>query len=215
MLNSNHTPYHLDGSLRRRLWFLGFCDYYHAADDVHGVKEHTPAMEFKNALVTGYDEREKNLLYNFLAQCVVCYLKFKEKVESPMQSITNRNIQSKIGDRFREWAEDYFTPDKLNTLLVRNEIWESYIENFSDKERRGMTNDKWFKDKLEYFAILKGWLLNPDDIIGTNKDNLTRKRIRFQADGKWIEQIYFRTFNPNFDEKEGETSQNSDDSTPF
>jgi len=192
MINSNHTPYHLDAALRRRLWFLGFCDYYHAANEIKGVKEYTPSMEFVKDLVVGYNDVEKNMMYNFLAQCLVTYLKFQTKIESPLDSIMQRNIRDKVGERFIEWAEDFFTEDKLNVNLKRNDLWDAYLTSFSPNEQKTMKNDKWFKEKISTYALYKGFKFNPADVIGTGKDDLTRNRIRVKEGDKWVEYIHLR-----------------------
>jgi len=192
IMNSNHAVRNLDASLRRRMWFAGFCDYYHAANAVYAVQEHTPFMEFGKNLMTDYTPEEKNKLFNFLAQCVVTYLKFREKIESPASFVERRNMQREIGDSFLEWAEDYFMDDKLNSELVRDDVFNNFISTFTEKEQKFIKNDNKFKKKLEVFAVFKGWELNPLEMI-TNKDDVKRRRIRKNKDGKKIEYIYFRT----------------------
>jgi len=216
MINSNHTPYRLDPSLRRRLWFIGFSDYYHAADEMSGKKEHTPAMEFDIDLVKGYKEEDKNLLYNFLAQCLQVYLKFRTKIESPIEQIMNRNILEQIGERFADWAEDFFIENNLDNLVSRNFAWDNYSKIFSEKELKTMKNDKWFKEKLEKWCMTKGYIFNPYDVIGDNNDDKKRKRIRKYEDGVWVEYFYLRAQKQ--DEKQEYNEQPTDftkDELPF
>ncbi len=190
--SSNHGIGNLDGSLRRRLWFVGFSDFYHAADPNHGIKEYSPKMEFGKNLVADYDNRELNEFFNFLAQCVVVYLRFRDKIESPSEFIEKRNILRKVGDALAEWADDYFVPELLNILLNRDEVFESFTKSLSDKNAKFYSNDRKWKEKLELFCHSKGWVLNPPESL-INEDERSRRRIRRQVDGKRVEYLFVQT----------------------
>jgi len=122
---SNHPIDKFDASLRRRTWFVGFSDYYHPEDLRIGVVERSPRTEFGKNIPGDFTQEEMNKFYNFMAYCLHTYMKFRIRINPPMESIEKRNIQRIITDEFIWWADDYFTEDKLNTPVNRTDIFEA------------------------------------------------------------------------------------------
>jgi DNA primase len=175
-VTSNHAPVSFDSSLRRRTWFMAFSNYYHPEDIINGYSESSPFKEFGKNLIVDYDESEMNKFYNFMVSCLHFYLKFRERINPPMESIDRRTIQRSIGDDFITWAEDYFTPERLNVNLEKNEVFKAYQQTMPEKIRDTM-KIRNFKNKLLLYCQYAKYIFNPVDLM-SSKSEFERNEIR-------------------------------------
>jgi hypothetical protein len=181
-MTSNHAVSNFDASLRRRIWFLAFCNYYHPEDSLRGVEERSPRTEFGKNLIKDYNEDEMNRFYNFMIGCLNTYLKFKSRINPPMESIEKRNIQRILGDEFIYWAEDYLTLEKIGTDLDKYELIEAYKKTMPEKFA-DLLKMRTFKEKLQMYCEFKGLIFNPPDLLTTESER-ERNEIRKFQDGK-------------------------------
>ncbi|MDR2962752.1 MAG: hypothetical protein LBU90_03805 [Bacteroidales bacterium] len=180
--SSNHAPKNFDGPLKRRFWFTGFCDYYHGDDPVQGIKEFSPYTEFGKNIPIDYTENEMNEFYNFMAQCLHTYLKFREKVNPPMDMIEQRILRRELTEEFIFWAEDFFQPDKLNCNIDSAEIFNAYKNSMPEQYAKHAKMSK-MKEKLITFCRFKRWLFNPPHLLLTETEK-SRNVIRGYENGR-------------------------------
>lgn len=205
---SNHGIRNFDASLRRRTWFTAFSSYYHPEDPMKGLRERSPYTEFKKNLITGYDEKEMNLFYNFMLQCLQTYIKFRTRIQPPMGQIEKRNIQRAITDEFIWWAEDYFNEERLNTLFNKHEAFESYKATLSEKIAK-IIKINTFKSRLIQFCQYKEWVFNPEYLLKTESDR-ERNEIRQKINNEDVYYFYISTEQVSKEEE----SDNIDDDLP-
>ena len=175
-VSSNHAPGEFDGPLKRRLWFTGFCDYYHGADAGAGLKEFSPYTEFGKNLLIDYTEKEMNQFYNFMAQCLHTFLKFRERINPPIDMIEQRILRRTLSEEFIQWAEDFFQPDKLNTNIDKEEIMESYKTTLPPAFANNAKHSK-LKAKIQTYCRYKKWVFNPAQMLTTESEK-SRNEIR-------------------------------------
>lgn len=211
---SNHSIKKFDNSLRRRTWFNAFCDYYHS-DDGRGTSLRSPFTEFGKNIPGDYNEEEMNKFYNFMAGCLHIYLKFRHRIQPPMELIEKRNIQREITDEFIWWADEWFTEDRLNVNIDRQEAYDAYQLSIPEKFR-GSMKPKTFKERLQLYCRYTStkdveYIFNPDDLMKTESE---RKRgdIREYRAGADVYCIHIRTvkgFSPH-PQSDNKVSENFD-----
>jgi hypothetical protein len=173
---SNHPIDKFDASLRRRTWFVGFSDYYHAEDLRSGVVERSPRTEFGMNLPHDLSPEDMNRFYNFMTYCLHTYLKFKTRINPPMENIEKRNIQRAITDEFIWWADDFFTPERLNTAINKQDIFEAWRSTLSDSAQK-VVRLKTLREKVILYCDFKGYEFCPDDVLSTPSER-ERREIR-------------------------------------
>lgn len=172
---TNYVPANFDPSSDARLLYMVFGDYYHqkTADDDQGYLETRSIRDDfqKNLFGADYSDQEWNADQNFLLQCLQFYLTFSDhpvKLQPPMDNIITRNLLSRMGDNFREWAEAYFSPDggNVNRLAPREEAYNDFIR--VGKPRSNWTM-KGFSKSVEVFAQWAPWIeeINPQEYQNT------------------------------------------------
>jgi len=192
---SNHGIRNFDSSLRRRTWFIAFSSYYHPEDKMKGMSERSPLTEFGKNLLSDYTPEEMNKFYNFMAQCLQTYLQFRERVQPPMDAIERRNIQRSIGDDFIWWADDYFSADKLNCNIDRNQVFEDYKATLPEKIAK-VIKTRTFKSRLLQYCQFKGYIFNPEELLKSPTEK-ERNEIREYREGSDIYCFHIRTDNEN------------------
>ena len=190
---SNHGIKNFDASLRRRTWFTAFSSYYHPEDPMKGLKERSPYTEFKKNLISDYTPEEMNLFYNFMLQCLQTYLKFRVRIQPPMNQIEKRNIQRAITDEFIWWAEDYFNENRLNTLVNKHEAFDAYRGTLNEKVAK-MIKINTFKSRLIQFCQYKEWVFNPEYLLKTESDK-ERNEIREKVNNEDKYYYYIATLS--------------------
>lgn len=188
---SNHAIKQFDASLRRRTWFTAFTDYYHSDDPDRGLRERSPYTQFGKNLIQDYTEEEMNAFYNFMLNCIQMWHKLNVRVQPPMKQIEKRNLQRAITDEFIWWCEDYFTEDKLNCLINKQEAFEDYKKTLSPRIAE-VIKMQTFKTKLMQYCRYKEWVFNPEKLLisPTDKD---RNDIRKKENGKLVYYFYIDT----------------------
>lgn len=208
---SNHGIKNFDASLRRRTWFTAFSSYYHPEDPMKGLKERSPYTEFRKNLITDYTPAEMNKFYNFMMQCLQAYLKFRVRIQPPMDQIEKRNIQRAITDEFIWWAEDYFNEERLNTLVNKHEAFEAYKATLNEKVAK-MIKINTFKTRLIQFCQYKEWIFNPEYLLKSESER-ERNEIRVK-EGNEDKYFYYISSYPVVDPEEN-TENNEEDLPPI
>lgn len=190
--SSNHAIREFDNSLRRRIWFTAFSDYYHSADPSAKLTLRNPATEFGKNLIQDYTEAEKNEFYNFMLTCMHVYIKHQVAIQPPMHDIEQRNIQRQIGDDFIYWAEEYFAVDiHRDAYINKSEAFEEYKMSLP-KRAQDSVKMQTFKSRLIQFCEYKGWEFNPEEFLQTESDR-KRNEIHRKEGGADIYLFYIRT----------------------
>ena len=187
IFTSNHAINGFDASLRRRTWFTAFSDYYHADDMQRGLKERSPYTEFGKNLISDYTPEEMNEFYNFMLNCLAVWMKIHTRIQPPMKAIDKRILQRALSDEFLFWAEEYFTDDKLNTLVDKQDTFEAYKATLNPKFA-AMIKMKTFKQKLIQYCTYRDWKFNPDRLLTTVSEK-ERNDIHRKVNGE--EHYYF------------------------
>lgn len=169
---SNHAIKKFDDSLRRRIQFVSFSDYYHSANSESGLKERSPRTEFGRDLLKQYDGHDWNLFYNFMLQCVVAYMRYG-LLEPDMPDINSRIRKAQIGLDFLDWADDYFD-GKFNQILDDEVCYNAYKAALSRKEE-SWAKKKTFTKKVIGWCEIRGYFYNPDWYM-QNRSDTERKR---------------------------------------
>ena len=169
---SNHAIKKFDDSLRRRIQFVSFSDYYHSANSESGLKERSPRTEFGRDLLKQYDDHDWNLFYNFMLQCVVAYMRYG-LIEPDMPDINARIRKAQIGLDFLDWADDYFD-DKFNQILDDEVCYLAYKAALSRKEE-SWAKKKTFTKKVIGWCEIRGYAYNPEWFMQSRSDT-ERKR---------------------------------------
>lgn len=174
---SNHAISRFTGSLRRRIFFCEFSDYYHSANE-KGLKEMSPKIEFGRDFFTDYSEEDYNTFYNFMLQNVQLYLK-RGLIETDMTNIEERQKRYTIGLDFIDWADVYFQ-DKFNMNVDKEEAFIDFKNSLSQRSQ-SFVKKKTFTKKLQLWCEIKGYTYNPEEIM-RYKSETERKRneIRWQ-----------------------------------
>lgn len=174
---SNHAISRFYGSLRRRIQFCGFSDYYHSENPETGLKENSPKIEFGRNLLFDYSDEDMNTFYNFMLQCVQLYLRYG-LIEADMGDIEKRQKENKIGMDFIDWADNYFE-DRLDQDINKELAFIAYKESLS-KYGSGYVKKNTFTKKLIWWCEIRGYEYNPGWYM-ENKSMTERKRneVRF------------------------------------
>lgn len=191
IFTSNHAIKGFDASLRRRTWFTAFTDYYHADDVQRGLKERSPLTEFGKNLISDYTPEEMNSFYNFMLNCVQVWKKLQTRIQPPMRDIEKRILQKALSDEFLFWAEDYFTENRLNTLVNKNEAFENYKATLNPKFAQ-LIKMKSFKSKLIQYCSYKEWTFNPEHLLTTASEK-ERNDIRRKENNEDVYYFYIDT----------------------
>lgn len=216
IFTSNHAIKGFDASLRRRTWFAAFTDYYHADDMQRGLKERSPYTEFGKNLITDYSPDEMNQFYNFMLNCLAVWQKIHTRIQPPMKAIDKRILQRSLTDEFLYWAEEYFSDERLNTLVDLNQAFEDYKGTLAPKISQ-MIKMKTFKMKLIQYCTYRDWKFNPESLLTTPSDK-EYNRIHRKVNGESKYFFYIDTSGqndpitvPNL----GGAEENEDDDIPI
>lgn len=183
-ITSNFTLRNLDPSTERRLLYIVFSDYFHFNKDEEYQESRSPYDEFGKNLFLDFTEEEWEEFFNFMAHCIQTYLNY-DKIDPPMQNVTQRNLRTIMTDLFKDWADVYFSNDseRLNTEVIKSEAFDDFKDN-------GGKNWKptWFKKSLKAWCTYYGFELNPEILCGTDG-----RIIKKNSENKAVEHIFIRT----------------------
>jgi hypothetical protein len=186
MFSSNFPPRgaNTDSTLRR-LIFCIFSDYFHENVNDHYENTVKPKDVLGIRLYIEFDEKQWNLFYNFMAQCLVFYLNTEDKINPPGDTIQTRILLNQIGNNFHEWADVFFSKEsgRLDKAIEKRVCFEAYT-------RTGMKpTGQSFRKSLEAWCKHNKYILNPKDIKGWSE----RGRIIQWHEGESCEMIFIRT----------------------
>ncbi|MDR0694706.1 MAG: hypothetical protein LBF81_05355 [Prevotellaceae bacterium] len=188
---SNHGIRNFDASLRRRTWFAAFSSYYHPENRLKNLPEMSPFTEFGKNLISDYTPAEMNQFYNFMACCLHTYLKFRRRIQPPMESIERRNLQRIITDDFLWWADDWFNSRRLNVNIVKEEAFDA----FKTKQSKRVADSikmKTFTDRLQLWCQYHNYEYNPAELLKTETER-KRNDIREYRNGEDVYCFHIRT----------------------
>jgi hypothetical protein len=176
--SSNYAPKNADPSTERRLLYTVFSDYYHHGPSEEHAEPRTPKDEFGKNLFNDFTEDEWNLALNFGAQCVKAYLNF-EKINPPMNNVTQRQLLGEMGDAFKAWADVYFSneAERLDAFILREEAQEDCIRK---NNLKGWSAQK-FSKAMKAWAKFHGYTLNPKQL--RNKDGRIIRKHSYKENG--------------------------------
>lgn len=171
--NSNYGDKQTDPSTQRRKIHTLFSDYYHNNQNGFYRQERSPKDDFGIDLFDGFDEKQQNLFYNLMAQCLKFYLACEAAVRAPGENVNKRNLMAIMGDNFKAWADVYFSNEasRLDVETIRDDAQEAYFKNNTK------TTPQNFQKKLVAWCKLYGYILNPVDKCTTTDKKRIIKRI--------------------------------------
>lgn len=132
-----------------------------------------------------------NDFYTFMFNCIMVWKKLRIRIQPPMKKIMQRTLQKSMSDDFLWWAEDYFSDDKLNTLVNRDKAFDDYRAILS-KAAADMIKKQTFKRKLQDFCAYKDWRFNPDELLLSATEK-ARNDIRRKENGQDVYYFYIDT----------------------
>jgi hypothetical protein len=172
-ITSNHAIKRFNGSLKRRIHFASFSDYYHSANDEAGLEARSPYTEFGRNLLDDYTVEDMNKFYNFMLQNVFNFMKFG-LVEPDMPDIAMRQQKAEIGLEFINWADQWFENGHFNKIINKEEAYESWKNTLNRSELAWVTPNK-FKKKLCGWCRVRDYTFNPESQM---KNRTSTERIR-------------------------------------
>jgi len=170
-ISTNFTLRGTGDSFRARQWLLGFSDYYNA--------NHQPKDDFKILFFNEWENDQWELFWNLMAQCVYLYMNFGV-IEAPEERLMQRIDMNIMGDKFIEWAEEYFeneTEPRIDIRIARRAMEDSYKVCLSSKEVQFLTPQS-FRERILAFCRWKGYTLNP-----RKYNDKTREPLYLDKDG--------------------------------
>jgi hypothetical protein len=192
---SNHAIKRFGGSLKRRIHFVSFSDYYHSPNEEAGTALRSPLTEFGRNLITDYDEKDMNTFYNFMLQNVRTFMKYG-LVDPDMPDIALRQMKANIGLDFINWADQWFEQDQIgesrfNKEINKDEAYQAWKATLNSKELAWVTPNK-FKKKLQGWCKVRGYVYIPDSLrVNMTKTERDRNEIRFKdPSGKFVYGFY-------------------------
>ena len=157
-LTTNHAINGSSSSFKDRQALVAFSDYYN--------EEFKPVDDFGINFFDEWDDRQWNLFYNFMADCLRLYFHAADKewghnhsglIPPPTERLDLRRLRQFIGEDFLSWAGEYFNvadPERINSYEVQNmnhpipraELYNDFLEK-TPTQRRFMTPHR-FKRKM-------------------------------------------------------------------
>lgn len=156
-LTTNHAINGSSSSFKDRQALIAFSDYYN--------EDYKPVDEFGINFFDEWDDRQWNLFYNFMADCLRLYFQAMENrwgnsgglILPPTERLDQRRLRQFIGEDFLTWAGEYFNvdgPDNINSAGVQNmntpipraELYNSFLEK--TPTQRKFMNPFRFKKKM-------------------------------------------------------------------
>lgn len=107
----------------------------------------------------------------------------KEESESKRK----RELLSDIGLAYYDWAQEFFSREKLNTVITIRSMLDDYNDN-PDVFKHITTMG--FKIKLKKYCELKGFKLNPDKYINSTGERIIQKD---RSTGSFVECVFIKT----------------------
>ena len=177
---SNHAIKRFDKSLRRRIQFVSFSDYYHSADPESGIEENSPRSEFGRDLIRDYDQKDMNKFYNLMLQSVKAFMQYG-LVEPDMPDIELRQKRASIGLVFIDWADQYFS-GIFNNDIDRNEAFLKLNDYCRDLHIKNAVTKNTFTKKVKQWCEIRGFVYNPEWWMATLSDADQKRKLKRKQD---------------------------------
>lgn len=174
LLTTNHAIKSADeGSVKRRIAYMEFSSWYN--------QDHALIDDFNHMFFDDWDEYQWALFDNFMAECVMYYLRSFEQiwyrkgrgaVPPPMKNIELRTLRQAMSEALLQWAEEYFDPTgpHLNQRIARKELWLAFLEGVGGLQGHGVTRTN-FKIKIIAYCKYKGYDFNYNQPIDKKADS--------------------------------------------
>jgi hypothetical protein len=148
---TNHGVNDAGGSLRDRVFYLAFSDFYN--------ENHKPINDFGVNFFSEWDNEQYNLAYNLAATCIQLYLQYG-LVKGPWRRIKLRNLRQEMGESFLDWADDFYSRElNIGSRLPKDEISKDYLEKVPTGRKYYTAHS--FKRKLKAYADYREYKFNP------------------------------------------------------
>ena len=173
-LGTNFTLSRHDPSTEGRIWPQPFSDYYHVKTPLNDYRETRSIRDDfgQNLMGTEYSERDWQLDFALMTQCVRFYLSLKpgcRRIMPPLSRIERREQMAAVGKDFKSWADDYFAEDSghLDCELKA----EAVLADFN-QETRFAWAPKTMTQHLNAYCQLAAHIhcLNPVTVTHKQKD---------------------------------------------
>ncbi|MFZ4523264.1 MAG: CHC2 zinc finger domain-containing protein [Bacteroidales bacterium] len=157
-LTTNHAINGSSSSFKDRQALVAFSDYYN--------EYFKPVDDFGINFFDEWDDRQWNLFYNFMADCLRLYFHAADQgwgynhsglIQPPTDRLDQRRLRQFIGEDFLTWAGEYFNvegPECINSMSVQNmnvpipraELYNDFLEK-TPTQRKFITPHR-FKKKM-------------------------------------------------------------------
>ena len=167
-ISTNHAVNGEGSSFRRRQFMIPFSDYYN--------DKHSPRDDFGVNFFTEWDYYQRNLFFNFGAECVQVYLQHG-LVQPPTQRLELRRMRQKIGEDFISWADEFFNYDdekgyfdehankNINNPIPRPELTKSFTtSDHLNKKYASYWTAKKFGESFREYCKFRNCRFNPKKI---------------------------------------------------
>ena len=202
VFTSNYPIPNNEASTMARILFVAFSDYYHTQSDNTDYKEERKVnYELGELFGADYTEEEYNADINFFIDCLQYYLCCQHlnipAIRPPMESITKRILEQKMGQPFIQWANELLDKNGkfLNHPIIRQNMYEDYCNSIErNAEKKGKT--AWFKALNDYVKFRDDLLcLNPAEHPFAQKDGRLKRNCIWRKVDKTYDLIYIQTTN--------------------
>jgi hypothetical protein len=160
-ITTNHAINGSSSSFKDRQAMIAFSDYYN--------EEFKPIDESGINFFDEWDDKQWNLFYNFMADCLRLYFRAAEMgwgynhsglIQPPTERLDQRRLRQFIGEDFLTWAGEYFgveDPEAINTTnnininhpIPRAELYNDFLEK-TPTQRKFMNPYKFKKKMLSW-----------------------------------------------------------------
>lgn len=185
---SNYFPWDMSPSDHRRLWPIGFSDYYHSVGGLF-TEERNPGVDFGRELYSSWTASEWVEWFNLMRQCIQVWLKYG-RIDPPMAEMNRQIARTNMGSNFESWAPT-FLDQWLNELPAKADITKETVgehiylpvkvalHEYSEYLRKLRQSEKptqaGFIKKVEAYAKYNGWICNPMSI--RNSQNRMQRKV--------------------------------------
>ena len=157
-LTTNHAINGSSSSFKDRQALIAFSDYYN--------EDFKPLDDFGMNFFDDWDERQWNLFYNFMADCLRLYFQAADLgwgynhsglISPPTERLDQRRLRQFMGESFLTWAGEYFNvsdPESINSFdvhnmnedIIRKDMYDSFLDK--NPNERKYVNPYKFKKKM-------------------------------------------------------------------
>lgn len=162
LITTNHAINKADeGATRRRITYMEFSPWYNP--------DHTVVDDFNHMFFDDWDSEQWNLFDNFMAECVMYYLRSFEQewyrkgqgaVPPPMKNIMLRTLRQEMSEVLYTWAEEYFDESGkfLNERIVKKDMYLNFMD-YAGNTKHSVSSSN-FRLKIIAYCKFKGYDFN-------------------------------------------------------